>query len=116
MDNIEIYISAIKSVLAAHGVDYDELDETFTVLDELFFQLSEARDEERIAEERREASSRRRMTMPYKQLFVLCSRCADNLAVISSVSLRRPISEKAKCRECGKLTWCDEYIVSNRDE
>lgn len=54
--------------------------------------------------------------MPYKQLFVLCSRCADNLAVISSVSLRRPISEKAKCRECGKLTWCDEYIVSNRDE
>lgn len=54
MDNIEIYISAIKSVLESHGVDYDELDETFNVLDELFFQLSEARDEERIAEERHE--------------------------------------------------------------
>ena len=54
MSNEEIYISAIKSVLEAHGVDCDELEETFNVLDELFFQLSEARDEERIAEERHE--------------------------------------------------------------
>lgn len=52
MSNEEIYISAIKSVLEAHGVDCDELDETFNVLDELYFQLGEARDEERIAEER----------------------------------------------------------------
>ena len=54
MSNEEIYISAIKSVLEAHGVDCDELDETFNVLDELYFQLGEARDEERIAEERHE--------------------------------------------------------------
>lgn len=55
MSNEEIYISAIKSVLEAHGVvDYDELDETFNVLDELYFQLGEARDEVRIAEERHE--------------------------------------------------------------
>ena len=54
MSNEEIYISAIKSVLEAHGVDCDELDETFNVLDELYFQLGEARDEVRIAEERHE--------------------------------------------------------------
>lgn len=54
MSNEEIYISAIKSVLEAHGVDCDELEETFNVLDELYFQLGEARDEERIAEERHE--------------------------------------------------------------